>query len=142
KAVVFLSSVCPCSKSHVNHLNQLSLEFPELKLFGVITDDRQVLTQRALEKYYSESRFQFSVLADPNQKLVKAYGALKTPHVVLMRRRTNGDYERVYSGGVSDQRDFAAAGKLFLRDNLVALREGRVPPHASGRSLGCYIRRF
>jgi len=32
KALVFLSSTCPCSDSHVEHLNRLTAEYPNLKI--------------------------------------------------------------------------------------------------------------
>ncbi|NQZ02519.1 MAG: redoxin domain-containing protein [Bdellovibrionales bacterium] len=142
KAVVFLSSTCPCSRSHVSHLNQLSVSYPEMALYGVITDRLDAESESQLLSYYSAENFQFPVLKDQDQKLTIKYSALKTPHVVLLRRGKSGSYETLYEGGVSDKRDFEYAKKRFLAENLEAIRVGRKPRHRRGQSLGCYIRRF
>ncbi len=142
KALVFLSSYCPCSKSHVGHLNELSQAFPGVKIFGVITDDMSGGSKKMVEGYYSQKRFRFPIIADPKQKLVKEYKALKTPHVVLAKKAPNGKFTKIYEGGLTDKREYSKAGRKFLEENLMALKDNKELPHSQGRSLGCYIRRL
>ncbi len=142
KAIVFLSASCPCSQSHVEHLNSLVKTYPSLKIFGVITDDLRSSSKQKIQEYYSPERFQFPVIEDLDQTLVKKHRALKTPHVVLFKKQSAGDYHVIYEGGVSDRRQFAKSKKKFLQENLVALKTDQPLPYSKGQSLGCYIRRF
>ncbi len=142
KALVFLSATCPCSQSHVDHLNQLVKLYPQFKLFGVITDDSSSEQKEVIQNYYSKERFEFPIIKDPEMKLVKTYNALKTPHIVLLKKDKNSSYIKLYEGGVTDQRQFSMSKNKFLAENLTALNNKTPLPHKQGRSLGCYIRRF
>lgn len=143
KALVFLSSQCPCSRSHVAHLNKLTKEYPNLSLYGVITDELEddELSEE-LVTYYSKGQFQFPIIKDSKRQLIKEHGALKTPHVTLMKKKDDGSFEVLYEGGISDHRVFEQSEKRFLLSNLEALRDQKPLPFREGRSLGCYIRRF
>jgi hypothetical protein len=142
KALVFLSDACPCSRSHVEHLNQLKAD--GLNIYGVIseppyagmpTERRQIQ-----EEYFKSAGFQFPFVNDPTQSLVKKYHALKTPHVTLFQKQ--GDhYEIIYEGGVTNQKDFAKSTVHYLEENWHALKAGHAPKYNHGFSLGCYIRR-
>lgn len=140
KALVFLSATCPCSQSHVEHLNQLSSEYSEFHIYGVITDEPEA--KEKIKQYYTSERFKFPIIEDPNQILVQKYNALKTPHVVLVQKDQSGKFQKIYEGGVSDQRKLSEAKARFLEENLNALKNGEPLPYKQGRSLGCYIRRL
>ncbi|MCB0421609.1 MAG: redoxin domain-containing protein [Bdellovibrionales bacterium] len=142
KILVFLSAKCPCSQSHVSHLNELKTTFSEFSFFGVITDSEKDLENVAVEEYFSSNRFQFPIIEDKGQVLVKKFNALKTPHVVLVQKSMSGSYEIVYEGGVSDNRDFDKSRVHYLAEDLRALKKGLKAPYREGKSLGCYIRRF
>jgi len=141
KILVFLSKECPCSRSHAEHLNELSTENKDHSFFGVITDKIESSNKESIEEYFNSS-FKFPIIKDEDQKLVKAFAALKTPHVTILKRQPNGKYTAIYDGGVSDQKEFSKSKTRFLRDDLLALAAGQPLPHANGRSLGCYIRRL
>ncbi len=140
KVIVFLSVLCPCSRSHVEHLNDLQEKYKEVSFHGVIVDS--VEYQKLIQDYFTADRFSFSLLKDPQQVLIRDFNALKTPHIVLLKRQSNGKYKRLYEGGLSNQRDFSKSSRRYLQENLLALFEGRDLPYKHGRSLGCYIRRF
>ncbi len=142
KLLVFLSKDCPCSRSHVTHLNQLSSEFKNISFYGVITDTINDNNSESIYAYYSAPQFTFPLLQDREQKLIKQYNALKTPHVILFKKQQNGLYTIVYEGGVSNHRDFPQAQIHFLKENLIAAQKNQPLPHTNGKSLGCYIRRF
>lgn len=142
KALVFLSATCPCSKSHVDHLNQMQKQYADLKLYAVITDSLTPHTLEVVRSYYSPANFNFSVIKDESQVLLTQYKALKTPHIVLLERQKSGTYKTIYEGGVSNQRQFSRSRKKFFQENLVAYFKGEKLPYRRGRSLGCYIRRL
>lgn len=142
KVLLFLSKSCPCSDSHVNHLNNLSTKYRNVKFFGVITDQFSPSSSTEIQKYYSQQHFRFPLIKDEQQILIKEYQALKTPHSIILSKDGHGSYTKVYEGGVTDSRDFSKATKEFLSENLAALTHGKPLKYTVGKSLGCYIRRI
>lgn len=140
KILVFLSKDCPCSDSHVNHLNKLNTKYKDVSFYGVVTDPESEAAEIAI--YFDSNRFDFPIVKDPEHDLVKIYGALKTPHVALLKRGADSSYKVAYEGGVTNGHNFAQANKFFLQDNLQALSTGKPLVHSQGKSLGCYIKRI
>lgn len=143
KVLIFLSATCPCSKSHLPHINDLQKRFPQVGIYGVMSDRIEKSEDRArLEKYYLNKEVRIPIIEDQEQILVKKYGALKTPHVTILVANKEGIYDKVYEGGVSSEREFKSSGTLFLQENLQSLIEKQRLAHKNGPSLGCYIRRI
>jgi hypothetical protein len=143
KALVFLSEACPCSRSHINHLNELQEKYPELKIFGVISEPpKNEEEKKDVDKYFKGTAFKFPILADDKQVLVGRYGALKTPHLTLFEKKAKGTYEVIYQGGVTNQRDFEKSNVKYFAENMEQLTHGKVVKYKNGQSLGCYIRRL
>lgn len=142
KVLIFLSQSCPCSRSHVDHLNQLQKMYPDVAFFGVITDIITSENEQEIGDYYQDQNFKFPLIRDDQQKLIIEYRALKTPHVVLVKSLKESQVTTLYEGGLSDQRHFNPKAKMFLGENLKALHENKTLPYREGRSLGCYIRRL
>jgi len=137
KAVVFLSQSCPCSKGHVDHLNQLASQHPKVKFYGVISEPVTTKNKKDIESYFTDERFSFPIVRDDNQFLVKKYGALKTPHVTFFR-----EGKVAYQGGVTNKKSFVESSRKFLETNLKLLAENKKFKYKTGSSLGCYIRRY
>lgn len=141
KALVFLSSTCPCSQSHITHLESLVQQFPGIGIYGVMTDSLANPEERErVHKYFSALKIK--VIEDHDMTLVKTYGALKTPHVSLFAKNKNDSYDKVYEGGVSNNHQFDKATLRYLQENLQALSSKNELKYKNGHSLGCYIRRI
>lgn len=141
KVLVFLSKNCPCSRSHVDHLNGLSQKYPNIAFYGVITDFFNKDSEPEIKAYFDFKNFKFPLIKDSEQILVKKYGALKTPFSVIVRSE-DSKKQVLYEGGVSDDHDFPSSKKHYLEENLAVLTQGKDPIYKVGKSLGCYIRRF
>ena len=131
--VVFLSSKCPCSGSHVGHLAELSKEFKEVQFVGIHSNQNESMEKG--DAYFKQVKLPFPVLRDPKAKMANQLGALKTPHVFLLA--ANGEVQ--FAGPVSDSSKFGEAETFYLRDSLQALRDGKSLPKVAKRPLGCYI---
>lgn len=142
KVLVFLSSQCPCSNSHVKHLNTLNKKYENVQFFGVSTDIIDKDNKQTIHNYYSSKNFEFPIIKDSSQTLVKRFKALKTPHTTLLKRQDSGEYKEIYEGGVSDNRFFDSSKKHYLKENLEAVVSGKKLKYTQGKSLGCYIRRL
>lgn len=141
KALVFLSHKCPCSRSHVFHLNHIAKDYKDLALYGVMSENYEGSEKLERDQYFNKQGFTFPIIDDPKQELVNEYKALKTPHVTLMRKQTDGTYQIIYQGGLTDQKDFARSKKRYLAENLKALSKNQPLIYENGFSLGCYIKR-
>lgn len=134
---VFISGKCPCSKAHEKHLKALAAEFAaDFRIVGVNANQNE--DEAGGREHFGPLALGFPVVRDEKAKLADALGALKTPHafVVAPDGRTV-----LYRGGVSDSHKAESAGRLYLRETLLALREGKPVPEAETRVLGCYINR-
>lgn len=131
KSLVFISSECPCSKSHIKHIKSVISKNPKMKVFAVSTESME---DQEVKDYYKN--LGLTVIKDKESVLLNKYKALKTPHVTVIESG-----KIVYQGGVTNKKDPKSATKFYFRDVLKALSSNTPPPYKNGRSLGCYIPR-
>lgn len=133
--VVFLSTQCPCSRSHEKVVQALAHEFSELKFVGVHSnqDEKAEISQ----KYFKEGGFSFPIIQDDKFKIADEYRALKTPHAFIVGPQG----ECWFNGGVDNSSDAARANQHYLRNALLDLRNGKEPKEKQVRTLGCVIKR-
>jgi len=133
--VVFLSSKCPCSNSHLPELKSLAQTYPDFSFVAVHSNADEPETQA--QDYFKSQALPFPVIQDVDSKLAIRFKALKTPHAFVM----SPTGEILYQGGVSNSADFSKASKHFLRDALQDLKEHHSVRTTEGRTLGCMIKR-
>lgn len=133
--LVFISSQCPCSNSHLAHLNSLHTQYPEIPLVGVLSNYGENSENAAA--HFKSQGVKFPVLHDPEAKLADKFNALKTPHAFLM----DAESKIIYKGGVSSSHDFPRAKKHFLADALKQYSQNKTIEEPEGRALGCSITR-
>lgn len=141
KALFFLSHNCPCSKSHIEHIDSLKKAFKEVSFFGVATDLFEESNEKEIQAHYQATNYNMPIIKDTAFHLVEKYRALKTPHVILLEKKQD-QYEVIYTGGLTNKRHFDSKSVKFLQDNLAELHAGRSVKYRRGKSLGCYIRRL
>src|SRR5690606_23738870 len=110
-------------------------------LYGVMSENFEGSEKIERDQYFTEQGFLFPIIDDPEQDLVNQFKALKTPHVTLMKKQSDGTYQIIYQGGLTDQKDFARSKKRYLSENLKALTKNQPLVYENGFSLGCYIKR-
>ena len=133
QVVVFLSAKCPCSDSHIDHLNQLASNFSETEFVGIhsnINEDMELGNS-----YFSKQRLSFPVIRDTQAEIANAYGALKTPHVFVISPKR----KIIYSGPVSDSREFKTSHRKYLKEFLLSMKSGENFKPIKKRPLGCFI---
>jgi hypothetical protein len=143
KMLVFLSESCPCSQSHIQHIQDLMVQYNDLKVYGVISEPAQNQKQKLKkDKYFLNTDFGFPIIEDQKQSLVMKYKALKTPHVVLLRQSTLEETQIVYEGGLTDSKTFNSKSKKYIEEAMKDLALGQDVKTKKGFCLGCYIRRY
>lgn len=137
QVVVFLSSKCPCSKSHEPKLKELAKTYTADGFQFVAIHSNADEDLKSARQYFSESQLGFPVISDPQSKIADRFNALKTPHVFV----TDQKGKILYQGGVDDSSDSAQAEKNYLASALADLKAGKTVALAETRTLGCRIER-
>jgi len=133
-AVVFVSSKCPCSNSHVGELASLVKDYPSVTFVGIHSNTDEELNRS--EEYFAAHAMGFPIVQDTNNALADAFGAFKTPHSYVIRAG-----EILYRGGVSDHQTYNPSARKYLREALEDLKQNRAVKTATTRVLGCAIPR-
>jgi peroxiredoxin len=134
--VVFLSAKCPCSGSHEQTLKDLAAKFSP-KGFQFVAVHSNVDEDPTLaSQHFSKASLPFPVLQDDHAALADRFGALKTPHVFVLKQG-----EVVFQGGVDDSKNSPQAKEHFLLNALNDLDQGKLPEVKQVRALGCIIKR-
>ncbi|MFZ4713700.1 MAG: redoxin domain-containing protein [Bacteriovoracaceae bacterium] len=134
--VVFLSSSCPCSNSHIEHIKALKTEFPQIDFVAVHSNVNEETKES--EDYFFKINLPFEVLQDDKAQIADLLQANKTPHAFLISKEGT----LLYEGGVTNSaHGEAKASKLFLKTALTEFTSGKEISMKEGRTLGCAISR-
>lgn len=133
--VVFLSSLCPCSNSHIGEVKSLAQEYSEVTFVGVHANQEESVTSAG--EYFKQAGLPFPVVRDSSQKWTNHFKALRTPHAFIISPMG----ELLYKGAVSDSREFSRSEQKFLRLALADLKNKREIKIKDSRPLGCQISR-
>lgn len=131
--IVFVSSRCPCSNSHLPYLQQLSNKYSDFQ-FTLVHSNQDEPNLEA-RNYFANSKI--PVLDDKEAHLANELMASKTPHAFVLD--ANGRI--LYQGGVTNSSLFQTAKTFFLEDALKDIRASRPVEIPEGRTLGCVISR-
>lgn len=133
--VVFLSSKCPCSDSHIEELKELSKDFADFEFVGVHSNADEDI--ESSKNYFESKKLPFLIIQDNDTKIADSFKAFKTPHAYVLK--STG--EVLYQGGVTNSAQFSTSNKKFLRLALQDISSEREVQISEGRTLGCVIAR-
>lgn len=143
--IVFTCNTCPVSKIYQDRVEELNKIYA-VKGYPVIAintndpvaspgDSYVKMQERAKEKNFS-----YAYLEDPDHTFTKKYGALKTPHVFVLQKATQGN-EVAYIGAIdNDQEDVNKSKITFVQNAVDALLRGEKPAVNSTKAFGCTIK--
>lgn len=134
---VFVAANCPCLDAHVERLTALARDYSTRGVQFIGVDSEVDATS---EVAASEARaLTFPVLLDRGAKLAEAFGAEYATYSVIVDRQGRV----VYRGGIdSDKRKLHADATPYVRDALDDLLSGGAPRRATGKTLGCTLRKW
>jgi thiol-disulfide isomerase/thioredoxin len=131
--VVFLSSLCPCSRSHEPSLKKLAEDFADFQFLGVHSNKEE----EGAREHFLKAGFRFPLIQDDAFKFANALGALKTPHAFVI----GPENQCWFNGGIDSSQASLPESQPHLRNALIAIRKGEEPAEKVVRTLGCVIRR-
>jgi peroxiredoxin len=97
----------------------------------VVEDAPEELVKKAKEK-----GFDFPYLLDPTQKIVRDFGAVRTPEFFVFGK----DRKLVYQGNFDDSPEGKKITKHFLEDAVAAALAGKKPEVEETAPIGCMVR--
>ena len=133
--VIFTCNNCPYAKAYQRRIAELHNAYAQ-KGFPVIaintSDSKEAIVKRAKEQNYP-----YDYLHDETQEVSKAYGALKTPHVYILKK----DRTVAYIGAIDNNyKDADAADKKYVRDAVESLLANKEIKITSTKAIGCTIK--
>lgn len=133
--IVFMSTKCPCSNSHVDLVKKLSQQYKDFRFLIIHSNPEETKTEA--QSYFKTFAAVIEVIQDEKTKLADLFKAYKTPHAFVL----NSKGEIVYRGGVTNSAQASTADRQYLAEVLQDLSEGKKPRIDQGRTLGCVISR-
>ncbi|HOU87820.1 MAG: redoxin domain-containing protein [Verrucomicrobiota bacterium] len=149
--VVFTCNHCPTAQYYEGRLMQLAADYRDkgVALVAISPNDPQSVRLDELgwtdlgdsfadmKLRAKERRFDFPYLYDgETQKASRAYGPVATPHVFLFDR----ERKLRYAGRIDDSERAQHVKVQYLREALDAVLEGRMPPVAQTKVVGCSVK--
>ena len=137
----FLGTECPMAKSYGPKLERISEQYSDrgVRFIGVMSNVQDSIDET---RFYAETHgITFPLGKDRDQIAANAFGATRTPEVVVLDRAGNTRYrgriDNQYQPGVAREK----ATEHDLVDAINAILEGSDPPKSSTVAVGCLIGR-
>ncbi len=137
-AYFFLGSLCPCTDAHKHSIMELMSLAPKkgIKLVTVFPNKGE--SSELIEHFFKGIGFKMEYVIDSTNRLVKKFGAKKTPEVFLVDEKG----KVVYSGPIDDSvENLGRVKNAFLKNAVLELAEGRPISVPRAEGSGCWILR-
>lgn len=139
--VVFTCNSCDYAQDVEDRLAALGKKFEKAGNCALIAvcpsppkveeDLPEELVKRAKEK-----GFNFPYLLDPTQKIVRDFGAIRTPEFFVFGK----DRKLVYQGNLDDSPEGKKVTKRYVEDAVAAALAGKKPEVEETAPVGCMVR--
>jgi peroxiredoxin len=143
--VIFTCNHCPYAVMYEDRIVALNNKYASQGFPVVAINPNDVSKQPSdsfenMQKRAQEKNFTFPYLYDESQKIASAYGALKTPHVYLLKK--SGQLFTVeYIGAIDDNpQDASGVKNRFLETAIEELKAGKSVTNKSAKAIGCSIK--
>ncbi len=143
--VVFTCNHCPYAQAYQDRLIEIDKKYKSLgfPVIAINSNDASIVPEdsydnmviRAREKHYT-----FPYLRDEDQKVVREYGAERTPHVYLLKKQGK-DLVVSYIGAIDDNyKDPMAVKEKYLENAINAVLQNKTPDPSYTKAIGCTIK--
>ena len=140
--VTFTCNNCPYAQMYEDRLQELHAEMAPKgwPVVAIQPNDVQLKPDDnlpAMKKRAAEKGFTFDYLLDVEQKVYPAYGASRTPHVVLL----DASRKVHYIGAIDDNpRDPDGVSERFVVNATQAIESNQKPDPDFTKAIGCTIK--
>lgn len=143
--VIFTCNHCPYSVAYEDRIIELDKKFKS-KGYPVVAINPNDPTEYPEDSYENmkvrakEKGFTFPYLFDEKQEVFPVYGAMKTPHVYLLKNN-KGTFKVAYIGAIDNSaKDAASVTETYLANAVNALLADKTPNPSETKAVGCSIK--
>lgn len=133
--LIFMSSKCPCSNSHVALLKKLLEQHTDFRFLIIHSNADESLAEA--KTYFKDLKLNIEVLQDQDAHIADQMKAFKTPHAFVITSKG----ELAYQGGITNSSHAPSADRQFLAEALEDIKNNKPVRTPEGRTLGCVITR-
>ena len=142
--VIFSCNHCPYAKAYEDRIVALHNKYKDTYPVVMINpNDAESYPDDSFDNMKiraKEKGFTFPYLYDETQKVAKSYGALKTPHVYLVKKEKGKNIVK-YIGAIDDNTYRAEKVKIHYLENAIAdLEKGEAVKTSETKAIGCGIK--
>jgi peroxiredoxin len=143
--VVFTCNHCPFAQAYEDRIIALHKKY-EPKGYPVIAinpNDKERSPEDSFEKMKERAKehsYPFPYLYDESQEIAKTYGAMRTPHIYLLKK--DGAQNKVeYIGAIDDNSEEPnEVTEKYVENAVNALLAGKSVEKTSTKAIGCTIK--
>jgi len=139
----FVTNDCPVTNSYVPEMNRIQEAYATRGVRAYAVQADVGVSATAVADYARDFRYEFPLLLDPHQILVKAANATVTPQAIVLSPEGKVLYRGRIDNRVEDfgsQRSKATVNDLHIA--LDAILAGQPAPVPVTKSIGCAITRI
>ncbi len=143
--IVFTCNHCPYAKAYESRIEELNKKYASkgYPVIAINPNDPVAYPEDSYEnmqKNAAEKKFTFPYLLDETQNIAKAYGALKTPHVYILKK-VNNELIVKYVGAIDDNSESAKdVKKKYAENALNELLQDKTVKEPETKAIGCSIK--
>jgi thioredoxin-related protein len=142
--VMFSCNTCPYVIKNQERAKAI-LQYAQSKNIGVVVLNSNEAyrgnedSYAAMKSYAADQGYKWTYAIDKNHELADAFGATRTPECFLF----NSQSKLVYHGAIDDSpADASAVSKIYLKEAINEMTEGKEVTVKTSRSIGCSIKRL
>jgi peroxiredoxin len=143
--LVFTCNPCPFAKAYEQRVIKLHNDYADkgYPVVAINPNDDEVSPDDTFAKMVersNEKEYPFPYLKDETQEVYKAYGATRTPHIYLLKKK-GSKFKVAYVGAIDDNAmDASGVSERYLEKAIKALKAGESPKPATTKAVGCTIK--
>jgi peroxiredoxin len=143
--VVFTCNHCPFSRAYEDRVIELHKKFATqgYPVLAINSNDPKAYEEDSFENMKArakEKKFPFAYLEDHAQNIARAFGAVRTPTVFVLKKEGT-KYTLQYIGAVdNNSQDPASVSKRYVEDAVNNLLADKPVVINSTKSIGCAIK--
>ncbi len=142
--IVFTCIHCPCAQAYEQRIMDLDKKYASLGYPVIAINSNDPVAEPSdspanMKKRAKDKNYTFPYLFDETQNVAKTFGAVRTPHVFLLKK-TSAGFVMSYIGAIDDNQYDAATPNKYVEHAIEKLKAGKQPDPNFTKAIGCTIK--
>ncbi|MFA8433503.1 MAG: thioredoxin family protein [Marinifilaceae bacterium] len=143
--IIFTCNHCPYAVAYEDRIIELDKKYKSkgYPVIAINPNDPEIVPADSftnMQKRAKDKGFTFPYLFDETQEVYRKYGATRTPHVFVLRKKSDNLIVEYIGTIDNNYKDASKANEHFLKDAIEALLKGKKPEPNFTKAIGCSIK--